>query len=119
MIEKFLTCATCPKECTLKVNIEENKIESVTGNGCKRGITYAENELYHPERIITTTVLVKGDKETVIPVRSDVPIAKDLVIKCMDIINKATVKSPIKRGDIIVENILNSGANIVAAKTIR
>lgn len=119
MVEKFLTCATCPKECTLKIVINNNKLELVTGHGCKRGITYAENELYHPKRIITTTVIVSGGNEEVLAVRSNIPISKDLFSKSMDVINKTIVVCPVKRGDIIVENILNSGVNIIASKTIK
>jgi CxxC motif-containing protein len=119
LAEKLIACVTCPKECALKVSLKNGKIEAITGNGCKRGITYAEDELFHPKRIITTTVLaISKDNQTVLPVRSNIPMAKDLLLKAMDIIKETIVAAPIKRGDVIIENILNSGVDIIAAKTI-
>ena len=52
-----LTCIVCPRGCSLKVTFTpDGKIDSISGNACKRGITYAENECTHPKRTVTTTV---------------------------------------------------------------
>ncbi|MEA1973929.1 MAG: DUF1667 domain-containing protein [Bacillota bacterium] len=37
----------------------------------------------------------------------------------MNIINKVEVDAPIKMGDVVIENILNLGINIVATRSIK
>ena len=64
---KKLTCVVCPAGCPLEVTLDESgKILSVTGNTCKRGQSYAESELTHPVRTLTTTVklISKAEKRT-------------------------------------------------------
>ena len=53
-----------------------------------------------------------------LPVRTDKPIPKELIFKCMEEINKKTVKAPIEMGQVIIENILNTGSNIIATKKV-
>ena len=52
---KELTCIGCPIGCQLKVDVQGEEIR-VEGNGCKRGETYARNEILCPRRSITSTV---------------------------------------------------------------
>lgn len=117
---KILTCTICPKECVLNISINNNIVEKIEGNECKRGVNYAEMELKHPKRILTTTVLINNnnDNQVLLPVRSSNPISKELMLKAMDIINKTCVNTPIKMGDVIIKNILNTGIDIIASKSI-
>lgn len=49
MAVRELTCIICPKGCALKAKLDENgKVLRVTGNTCKRGAEYAENECTNP-----------------------------------------------------------------------
>ena len=50
---KQLICITCPKGCHLSV--DEDNGYAVTGNSCPRGISYGQNELLHPVRVVTST----------------------------------------------------------------
>ncbi|MGG7057037.1 DUF1667 domain-containing protein [Clostridium tertium] len=112
-MEKELICICCPMGCHLKVNIEENK---VTGNGCKRGINYGLSELTNPVRVITTTVKVKDGENILLPVKTKGEIPKGLIFKCMEELRNIEVTAPIKIGDIIVSNILNTGIDIVSCR---
>lgn len=112
---KKLICICCPKGCHLKIEIEGLK---VTGNGCKKGEVYAVSELTNPSRILTTTVKLINGEASVVPVKTSVPIQKELLSKCMDIVNEITINAPIKNGDILYSNILNSGADLISCKTI-
>ena len=42
---KTMNCITCPRGCLLTVEFEGNKVLSVSGNVCKRGVTFAEGEI--------------------------------------------------------------------------
>ncbi len=113
---KELTCIICPRGCNIKVEIEEGEIKSIVGNTCKRGYDYAVAEVTNPVRTITSTI--KLDNGKMVSVKTDKPIPKNLIFRCMEEINKTTANSPVKIGDIIIENILGTGSNIVATKNI-
>lgn len=113
---KELICISCPMGCHLKVDTE--KME-VTGNTCKRGRVYGLNEVTNPVRVVTTTVKVKNGELPVIPVKTKEAIPKDLNFKAMEILNSIEVEAPLKMGDIIVKNILDTGVDVVASRNLR
>lgn len=111
---KELICIICPRGCHLKVDENMN----VTGNSCPRGPIYAKAELTHPVRMVTSTVAIASTKEARLPVKTSEPVAKELMFKVMEEINKVAVKAPIKIGDVIIKNVLGSGVDIIATKNI-
>ena len=114
-MQKNIICVACPMGCGITVEIADNgDILSVTGNTCKRGDTYARAECTNPVRSLATTVKVDGGIHNVVPCKSAGSLPKDKIMECMEIINKAQAKAPVKLGDILVENILGTGINIVA-----
>lgn len=119
MLEKrSLTCIVCPIGCGLTVQIENGKVAGVEGNTCKKGEDYARTECTNPTRTLTTTVKVKGGQYPLVSVKTDQPVAKDLIFRCMEIINGIELTAPVKLGDVILENILGVGVNIVATRNI-
>ncbi len=107
---KELTCIVCPMGCTLKAEIENEKVLSVDGNTCLRGEKYAVAELCDPQRTVTTTI--KCDNGGVLPVKTDRTIPKGKILECMKIVNSNIAHLPISVGDVIIENVF--GSNIVA-----
>ena len=117
-MQKEIICTVCPRGCHIIVNGEAGSVLSMDGYGCKRGISYAEAEYTAPVRILTTIVKLAEKENDLLPVRSDKPLPKDKIMQAMEIIKTVSVKTPVKRYDIIVENILNTGVNIVATKDV-
>ena len=111
---KELICITCPRGCHLSVDDNLN----VTGNLCPRGAIYAKAELTHPIRMVTSSVVIESTIQKRLPVKTKEPIPKELIFDIMEEINKVKVKAPIKIGDVIIENVLGTGINIVATKNI-
>ena len=109
-----LTCVACPMGCQLTASIDNGVVVSVTGNTCPRGKKYGETECTHPVRPLTTTVKVEGGKHPVVPVKSADAIPKEKMFDCMKVLNTVCVKAPVKIGDVIVENICDTGVSIVA-----
>ena len=109
-----LTCVACPMGCQMTASIDNGVVVSVTGNTCPRGKKYAETECTHPVRPLTTTVKVEGGKHPVVPVKSADAIPKEKMFDCMAVLNGVCVKAPVKIGDVIVENICDTGVNIIA-----
>lgn len=114
-MQKNIICVACPMGCGITVEIADNgDILSVTGNTCKRGDAYARAECTNPVRSLATTVKVDGGIHNVVPCKSAGSLPKDKIMECMKVINTAEVKAPVALGDILVENILDTGINIVA-----
>lgn len=113
-MKKSLVCVSCPLGCNIEVEMENGEVISVTGNTCKRGDAYARTEMTHPVRSLTSTVKVKGGSHPVVPVKSAKPIPKEKMFECMKQINSVTVDAPVKIGDVIIENVLGTGVDIVA-----
>lgn len=118
MIEKRLTCIICPLGCGLQAELQDGEVKQVTGNSCRRGELYARSELLAPVRTLTTTMAVSGGQYPVTAVKSERPIPKELLIKCVAVLNQTRLAAPVHAGEVVVENILASGVNIIATKTI-
>ncbi len=117
-MKKNLTCVACPLGCPIEVEIENGEVVSVTGNTCKRGDAYARSEVTNPVRSLTTSVKVDGGLHPVVPVKSSGPIPKGEMFNCMKEINAVTIKAPVKIGDVVIENILGLGVDIIATNNL-
>ena len=113
--KKNLTCIVCPRGCTLTVTLDselENPVVSVEGQGCKRGVEYATAECTHPTRVLTTTApTVDGG---VVPCKTDRAIPRELLFEAMKAVNTLSAPAVVRIGDVLLENLLGTGANIVA-----
>jgi len=116
---KKLTCISCPIGCELSVSLDENgKIVDIEGNRCPRGEEYAISEITDPKRILPISVKVENGEMELVSAKTDKPVPKKRLNEIIDYIKKLKVKAPIKRGDVIVKNILETGANLVSTRTV-
>ena len=118
MSEKELICISCPMGCRLTVKLEGNEVISVTGNTCPRGEEYARKECTNPERILTSTVKINGAVHRVLPVITDREIPLGKLFEAMEAIRKVEVDAPVREGDILIEDILGTGANVIASRSM-
>ncbi len=112
-----LICINCPRGCRLSVEKTDDGY-IVTGNSCPRGETYAISEMSNPLRTLTTTVPVSSEKAYRLPVMTSSPIPKGRQNDVIKYLRDVSVSAPLKRGDVIVENVLGLGSDIIACKTI-
>ena len=112
-----MTCVVCPRGCSLEVTLDGERIVSVTGNTCKRGVAYAEAEILHPERMLTTTVKVTN-RRYMMPVRTRTDIPKDKLFAAMDVLMQTRIEAPVKIGDVIVSDLCGTGVDVVAAESM-
>ncbi len=117
-MRKEIICTICPIGCNILVEGEGENILSISGNQCNRGLEFATNEFLHPVRILTTSVKVTDSSTPLLPVRSNIPIPKELIMDCMKVIKEVEVMAPIKSKDVIISDICHSGADIIAAASI-
>ena len=115
---KVIRCIVCPTGCSIKVIGKDTKNVTFEGYTCNRGLEYAEQEFREPKRILTTTMKVENGNLPLIPVRTDKPLLKDKLTDALKIIAQSQTKAPIKMGDILIENILDSGVNVIASRDL-
>lgn len=116
MAYKKLICITCPRGCPLEVEYGDSII-SVKNNACKRGVQYAQDEIYDPRRIVTTTVKTTL-KIDFLPVKTSAPIPKHLVRNVIMELKEITVSAPVQVGSVIRKNVCGTGADIIATREV-
>ncbi len=109
-----VVCTVCPTGCEMTVMRGEHDIILVEGNLCKRGQVYAEAEITHPVRTLTTTVRLCGSDRPLLPVRTNQPVPRDRMREIVREINGMAFTAPISLGQVLVRNIVGTGADIVA-----
>jgi len=98
-MEKEMICIVCPVGCHISVNTETYEVK---GNACPRGVT--------------STVKIKNALDHRCPVKTERAIPKELNFKLMEELKKVELTAPVKRGDIVLKNIFNTGVNVVVTK---
>jgi CxxC motif-containing protein len=115
---KELTCVVCPVGCKIKITHDGEKIESVEGNRCDRGYNYAVQEIKNPLRTLVTSVKVNNGNYPLASVRSSKEVPLNKINDLMDIIKNTKVDAPVKKGDVIIKNPLDLGADIIATRSV-
>ena len=118
MERKELICIGCPLGCNLTVEMDGGQVVSVNGNTCKRGDDYARKELTDPRRIVTSTVPVAGGNLPVVSVKKASDIPKGKIRDCLCALKGVTLTAPVQIGDVIVENVADTGVDVIATKSI-
>lgn len=117
-MEQMITCINCPVGCRMTVSLSESgHFISVKGNTCPRGAAYARQECTSPERIITAVISVRGSR-TPLSVKTSRPVPKNMIFEIMNVLKRIDLKTPIKSGQIIIPDILHTGADIVATRNL-
>jgi CxxC motif-containing protein len=118
MEQKELICIGCPLGCNLTVQMEGQEVVSVSGNTCKRGDDYARKEMTDPRRIVTSTVRVNGGILPVVSVKTASDIPKNKIAECLVQLKDVEISAPVHIGDVVLENVAQTGISIVATKAI-
>lgn len=115
---RHLTCINCPMGCAIEVHLEEGQVTHVTGNTCPRGKAYAETEVTHPVRTITSILPVTDGSLSMVSCKTSQPVPKEMIFEIMRAMENISVQAPVAIGDILIANIAGSGADLIATKRI-
>ena len=118
-LERKMTCITCPTGCQLEVPRNADGELSITGAQCRRGEVYARNEILDPRRVLTTTVRIRNGSLPLLPVRTTEAVPKELLADAMRILAKVEVTAPVRTGDVILPNILDTGIDVTASRDMK
>ena len=112
-------CIGCPIGCHLEVDeADDGHVVEVRGFACKRGNDYAQQEHTAPQRMVTTTVRLEGALHPRLPVRTNQPVSKTMVTAVCEALRAVRVVAPVQRGMVILPNVLNTGVDVIASRTI-
>lgn len=117
-MERFeeIICIMCPLACKIQVEVDiSGGIQKITNLKCKKGKEYAIEETKNPVRLFTTTVWTENSSKVLLPVRTNKPIPKKLLIEGMHVSKNIRARPPIKIGEIIVPKILGTEADLIAS----
>jgi len=116
--KKRFVCVVCPIGCEIDLVHEDSNIISVEGNKCEKSLEFVTQELIEPMRILTTTVRIQGSRWPVVPVRTDRAVPKRLFPRIMKRLRLVELKAPVNMLDVVVKDILHTGANVIATRTM-
>jgi CxxC motif-containing protein len=116
--KKHFVCVVCPIGCEIDVVHEGSTIVSMEGNKCEKSVEFVSQELIEPMRILTTTVRIQGSRWTVVPVRTDRAVPRRLFPRIMKRLGLVELQAPVNMLDVVLRDILHTGANIVATRTM-
>jgi len=111
-----LVCIACPIGCRLTVTSGIEGEMEVAGNRCPRGETYGREEVLAPRRIVTATVPTRSSLFPVAPVRTDTPLARELIPQLLETLYARTTDLPVRQGEILIEDFY--GVRVIFTRTL-
>lgn len=117
-MEQSITCINCPVGCRMSVTLSDSgEFVSVSGNTCPRGASYARQECTLPERMITAVIPVSGSS-TPLSVKTSAPVPKSMIQAVMKELGRLTVTAPVRKGQVILADVLHTGSDIIATRSL-
>ena len=117
-MKKIITCTVCPNGCEVVAEYTSKDDLVLSGHRCRRGVEYCTNECFDPKRTFTSSVAISGAVRRRMPVRTTAPIPKADLLACADLAHAITLEAPISCGQIVAENVLGTGVDLVACMTL-
>lgn len=113
-----LTCILCPVGCELEVRRDEVGELQIQGSQCDKGVPFAVEEVLHPKRNLATSVPVKGTKTKMVSVRLSGPVPRDMIFPILAEIARLRPLAPVRRGQILIADVLGTGVDVIATRTV-
>lgn len=114
-MDNTINCQVCNLNCEITIEEVNDHIE-ITGNKCGRGHQFALKHLDESEQVVAGRCLLLGGQMGRLPVVTSKKIPGHLMNQALKIIQHTSIKAPVTRGQIIIENILDTGADVVAQR---
>jgi CxxC motif-containing protein len=111
-----LVCIACPIGCRLTVTSGIEGDAEVAGNRCPRGETYGKEEVLAPRRIVTATVPTRSGSFPCAPVRTDRPLARELIPQLLRTLYGQTADLPVRQGDALIDDF--HGVRVLFTRTL-
>jgi len=113
-----LTCVLCPVGCELEVRKDEAGNLEVRGNQCEKGVPFAVEEVLRPMRNLATSVPVRGTAARMVSVRLSGRIPREMIFPILKEISRLRPEAPVRRGQVLIADILGTGVDVIATRTV-
>lgn len=125
-----MLCVICPTGCRIRVSrlpgtsaaraaspgsAERTPSPVVRGAACDRGREYALAECETPMRMFTGTVRVTGGQRTVVAVRSDRLVDREVLVELARAAARVRVDAPVDAGSVLATGLPGDSALIATA----
>lgn len=117
-MNRELTCIVCPNGCRITVAGAPGSLQ-ISGQRCPRGAAYAQTELTHPMRSLTTTVRTSDPAHPALPVRTGGEIPKERLFDALRALSAVCIAPPVAVGDVVYENLCGTGVSVVATSDLQ
>ncbi len=118
MAEKGMICISCPLGCHLLVSWEGDGEIKVRGNQCARGESYGIEEALAPKRVVTATARTTSTSHRRLPLKTNRPLPKEFIDDLLNEVYRLEIPLPVKRGDVLLRNIMGTGVDLVATRSM-
>jgi CxxC motif-containing protein len=115
--EHRLLCIVCPEGCELAVAEKDGEL-AFSGRACKKGREYARREITDPQRLLTSTVRLRGGAVPMLPVKTASPVPKGRLMEVMERIATIEADAPVRLGEVIAADVTGTGIALVACRTV-
>jgi len=114
----LLTCVLCPVGCELEVRKDEAGSLDVRGNQCDKGAPFAVEEILHPKRNLATSIPVRGTASKMVSVRLSGPVPREMIFPILAEIARLRPEAPVRRGQVLIADVLGTGVDVIATRTV-
>jgi len=112
-----LTCILCPVGCELEVRRTERGLD-VQGHQCEKGIGFATEEVLYPKRNLATSVPVQGSETRLVSVRLSDRVSREMIFPILGEIARLRPVAPVRRGQVLIADVLGTGVDVIATRTV-
>lgn len=116
MIDR-LTCLLCPLGCELEVETAGGRLE-VRGHQCDKGLDFASEEVLRPKRNLAASIPVAGTDGRTTAVRLSGRVPREMIFPVLAEIAKLRPATPVRRGDVLIRDVLGTGVDVIATRTV-
>jgi CxxC motif-containing protein len=113
-----LTCVLCPIGCELEIGKDAAGEIQVQGNQCDKGLPFAVEEVLRPKRNLATSVPLRGTASRMVSVRLTRTVPREMIFPILKEISKLRPEAPVRRGQVLIADVLGTGADVIATRTV-
>jgi len=113
-----MTCVLCPVGCELVVGRDSEAGVQVQGYQCDKGVPFAIEEVLRPRRNLATSLPVRGTVAGLVSVRLSRTVPREMLFPILAEIARLRPEAPIRRGQVLIADVLGTGADVIATRSV-
>ena len=113
-----LTCVLCPVGCELEVRRAAAGDLEIKGNQCDKGVPFAVEEVLRPKRNLATSVPLRDTAVWMVSVRLSDRVPREMIFPILAEIAKLRPEAPVRRGQVLIADVLGTGVDVIATRSV-